>query len=432
MPKPRRPLPSHKRALAPVATVEAGEAAALAARLREQLGEPDAALATLKSAPPALGAAALEQLRREAGAAAREMLYRAAIEAPPPAAEAALAELAALADPDAAALLADLAEHLPGKEQRKAARRALFHLRSRGVPIPEPRRPPPAAPAAQPRAVLYRALATHSDGLGSRLLWLFADRPLGGAYRFVALINDLAGLKDFVVHDTTRKRLAAEEAEARQRGEFTWVELPVPYAQWLLQEAVALNADSGFPLPTEYHAWRDVVGAPTTPVERPLIYEHVSRFEVKMRPELLREAPRLFEEPEMEGWFLGYRQVQPYAVELRRAREARLVLTPESEEQRHERVLTQAIRELFTPPLRRALQRRLEETAYIFWATGRREQAKRAVAAAVEIADSDPLLLPRHPLVRSLLERSIELAIQAERAGIDPTQYDRSPYDPVG
>jgi hypothetical protein len=150
-----------------------------------------------------------------------------------------------------------------------------------------------------------------------------------------------------------------------------------------------------------------------------------------MRPELLRESPELFEEPEMEGWILGYKEVRPYAAELRRARESRLVLTAESEEQRHERVVGQAIRDLFGTPQRRALQRRLEEVAYIFLRTERPQEAKLAIAAAVELADTDPILLPRHPFVRQLVERSIELAIHAERAGVDPSQFDRSPYDPI-
>lgn len=426
MAKPRRPT-SPARSASLTAPVEASEVHALAARLRELVDAPERALAVLATEPPALAAAALEALHREVGAAASALFRQAAAEAAPPVAEAAIDALAALADTEALAHLVALAEQAPEKERRKAARRALYRLRSQGVAIPEPSRRAPAAASTQPRAVPYRALATHIDGAGSRLLWIFADRPLGGAYWFIALLNDLAGLKDFVVRDTTRKRLATEEAEARQRAEFTWVELPVPYAQWLLQEAAALNAESGQPLPTEYHAWREVVGAPSEPIERPLVYAHVSRFEVKMRPELLDETPRLFAEPELEGWFFGYREVQRYATELRRAREARLVLTPESEEQRHERVLTQAIRDLVTPRVRRALQRRLEETGYLFWATGRPEQAKRAVAAAVEIADRDPLLLPRHPFVRALVERSIELAIEADRAGLDPTRFGRQP-----
>src|SRR5262249_19339194 len=317
------------------------------------------------------------------------------------------------------------------KDQRKAARRSLFRLRSLGIHPPAQAAAAPAAPA-QPRAVLYRALASHIDGVGSRALWLFADRPLGGAYLLTFVLNDLVGMKDAYVRDSTRKRLAARAAETRGHEGMTWVELPVTYAQWLIQEALALNAESGFPVPTEYRHWRDVAGPPPEPYERPLAYEEVSRFEIKMRPELLRDTPSLFEQPEVEGWFLGFQEVQPYASELRRARESRLVLTAESEEQRQERVVGQAIRELIGPAQRRALQRRLEETAYVFLRTERPQPAKLAVAAAVEMADTDAVLLPRHPFVRTLVERSIELAISAERAGADPPQLARSPSDPAG
>jgi hypothetical protein len=210
-----------------------------------------------------------------------------------------------------------------------------------------------------------------------------------------------------------------------------WVELPLGYAQWLIQEAVALNAEAQTPVPTEYRLWLDVIGEPSEPIERPLAYEEVSRFELKMRPELLREAPRLFEEPEINGWFLPYQAVRPHAAELRRARESRLVLTAESEEQRDERVRTQLVREIFTSRQRQGLQRRLEEMAYILLRTERPQAARRALAAAVEIADTDPVLLSRHPFVQALVDRSISLAIQAERAGVDPDQLERVGSDPM-
>jgi hypothetical protein len=410
--------------------VDHAEAAALAARAREALDQPDTALGVLVEAPEPLAAAALEALRREAGLAAVPLLARVAEQSTASLADAAVVELGALADPGAATALARLAETVPDKDRRKLARRSLFRLRSQGVQpaAGEVLARSAVATVLQPRATLYRAIASQIDGAGSRALSLYADRPLGGAYLFSVLLNDVAGMKDFFVRDSTRKKLAAREEEMReQAGE--WVELPIPYAQWLIQEGLSLNAESGLAVPHEYQHWKDVIGAPPEPYERPLAYEEVSRFEIKMRPELLEHSPELFEEEEIEHWLLGYPDVQKYAAELRRAAESRLVLTPESDEQRADRVLNQAIRDVFTAPMRRGLQRRLEETAYIFLRTERPQQAKLAIAAAVEIADSDPVMLPRHPFVHVLMQRSIQLAIQAERAGIDPTQLDRSPYE---
>ncbi|HEY7067707.1 MAG TPA: hypothetical protein VII06_39995 [Chloroflexota bacterium] len=436
MPKLRRAAPRPAAATAGATTpptADSAEVAALAARVREALDTPDAASDVLAGAPPELAVAALDALRQDAGAGAVPLLARLATRGAAALADAAIAELGALAEPAAATALARLDDTVADKDRRKAARRALFHLRSQGVQpeAGEALAPASVSTALQPRATVYRAVASQIDGLGSRALSLYAERPLGGAYLIAMVLNDQAGLKDCFVRDSTRKKLAAREEELRGHQGMEWVELPIPYAQWLIQEALALNAESSFAVPLEYRHWQDVIGTPPEPYERPLVYEQVSRFEIKMRPELLEHSTELFEEPEVENWMLGYREVQKYATELRRAAESRLVLSPESEEQRTERVLGQAIRDLFAGPLRKGLQRRLEETGYIFLRTDRPQAAKLAVAAAVEIADTDPVMLPRHPFVRLLVQRSIGMAIQAERAGVDPDEFDRSPYDPI-
>ncbi len=435
MAKPRRGRPSGllaSRAMpAETGLVEPAAVADLVAALRSQLETPDAAMATLLAAPEPVAVAALDALREEAGVSAVPLLEQVAGQGRPGLAAGALAALAALRDPGAAAALARLGDTLTDRDLRKEARRALFHLRSQGIsPPPTPLVSSRVAPTAPARATLYRALGSSIDGIGSRIVTFFADRPLGGTYQFVFLLNDLVGMKDFYVLESTRKKLAAREQELRERGE-TWVELPIDYALWLVQEALALNAESGFPVPVEYRAWQDVLGPPPRTFERPLVYEEVSRFEIKMRPELLQRTPELFKEPELEGWFLGYSDVRKHVEELRRAIESPLVLTPESDEQRVERILGQAIREFFTARQRRALQRRLEEMGYIFLRTGRPEQAKLAVAAAVEIADSDPILLTRHPFVRVFMQRSLMVALQALRAGVDPSAFDRRPEDPI-
>jgi hypothetical protein len=443
MAKPRRvhlpPQPPSLRgkgersALQTAPPVDPAEAGALASRVQQQLDSPDAAVTTLAEAPAPLAAAALEALRQGAGPAAIPVLAQAAERADAPlVAHAALVELGAVPEPAAAAALAHLGDTLAAKDLRKEARRALFHLRSQGVvPPAETAVARPAPSVLQPRVTFYQVLASNADGLGSRALALFADRPLGGAYLFNVLLNDLAGMKDFVVRDSTRKKLSAIESEMRQRERQTWIELPLNYARWLIQEALTLNAESGFTVPLEYRAWADTIGAPEQTYERPLAYEEISRFEIKMRPELLEQSPRLFEEPEVQPWFLGYRDVQKYVTEVRRAVESRIVLTAETDEQRLERVLTTAIREVMTAPQRRALQRRLEEQAYMFLRTDRPQQAKLAIAAAVEIADSDPALLSRNPFVRVYVQRSIEIPLRVLRAGADPSAIDRGPLDPV-
>jgi hypothetical protein len=74
------------------------------------------------------------------------------------------------------------------------------------------------------------------------------------------------------------------------------------------------------------------------------------------------------------------------------------------------------------------MRRRLEEMAYIFWRTGRERSARLAVAAAFAIGDGP---LNRHPFARALVEKSLELALEAERSGMDPAMLRRDAYTPV-
>ena len=103
---------------------------------------------------------------------------------------------------------------------------------------------------------------------------------------------------------------------------------------------------------------------------------------------------------------------------------SRLIVTPETEGDRTERVLREAVKDLLPPVQRAGLKRRLEETAYIFLRTEREADARRAVQAAVTIEEDRPLR-PPHPFLRALVERSLRIAIEVERAAFEPTRLAR-------
>ncbi len=144
-----------------------------------------------------------------------------------------------------------------------------------------------------------------------------------------------------------------------------------------------------------------------------------------MHPTLEAETPRLFEQPEVEAWFLRPEEIRKWVRELIQPG-ARTLLMAEDEEQRRERIVREIINELLTPKVRHGLRRRLEETAYILLKTGRREDARRAVAAAVTIEEPRPLQ-PPHPFLRALVERSLRIAIAVERSGAEPLRLARAP-----
>jgi hypothetical protein len=336
-------------------------------------------------------------------------------------------------DEAAGRVLSAVATAAPGREQRKAARRALHRLRSTGVAVTIPA-PLPSTPVVTSSAETLRPIQTlvsASDGVGSRLLWLLLERPHGRLTMFNLAINDVVGLKDVLIEETTRRRFERRIEEWNERTEHGAIEVPVEYGLALLSEALALNAESQFPLPRDFVIRRSLLGELPPPPTDALIHQHVSRGQTFLMPNLLEESAGLLEgEPELMGWVFSYAEVEQYAREYRQAAESVLVLTSEPREVRLERIVGTAIDTLFTPTMRRAYRRRLEEIAYIFWQTGRERSARQAVAAAFAIPDTGSVRT--HPLLQAIVERSIEMAIEIDRSGMPlPPGANRTAYDRI-
>jgi hypothetical protein len=331
-------------------------------------------------------------------------------------------------------LVAAVSVSAPDKELRKAARRALHRLRSGGidVAVPVAASPEVSAPAPQEAFQALQALATSPDGVGSRLLWLLFERSRNsGLVLFTLAINDVVGVKDVMVDETTRRRFERHLDDWSERSERRPVELPTEYGLSLLSEALALNAESHFPVPRDLVLRRPQLGELPPPPAAALIHQHISRGQTFLMPNLLEESGGLLDaEPELIGWVFGYGEVERFAKEYRAADESRLVLTPEPRETRLERILASAIDALFTPEIRRAWRRRLEETAYILWQSGRERSARQAVAAAFAIGDTGSLRA--HPLLRQVVLRSDEMANEIDRTGIPlPPGANRTARDPI-
>lgn len=336
-------------------------------------------------------------------------------------------------DGAAGQVLAAVAATAPDREQRKAARRALHRLRSVGVVVPMSV-PVEAAPVTTPPTEpvrVARAHASPSDGVGSRILWLLLERPHGGMTMFSLAINDVVGLKDFLFEETTRRRFDRRLDEWIERTDLRAIEIPTEYGLSLLSEALALNAESQSPLPRDFVFRASLLGELPAPPTDALIHQHISRGQTFLMPTLLDESAGLLEtELELGSWGFSYGEVQQYAREYRQAAESLLVLTTEPREARQERIVRTAVDTLMTPTMRRAYRRRLEETAYFFWQTGRERSARQAVAAAFAIGETGSLR--SHPLLRAIVMRSIEMAIEVDRSGMPlPPGANRTARDPV-
>ncbi len=106
--------------------------------------------------------------------------------------------------------------------------------------------------------------------------------------------------------------------------------------------------------------------------------------------------------------------MRPYVDEVLDAQESKIVLNPIQKEARVGEVYQKAITDLFSGDRKHQVQRRLEEMAYYFLKLGKEEEAKTALATAVELEKPLNPFQP-NPFLLQLVIKSILVLLMEER-----------------
>jgi hypothetical protein len=303
-------------------------------------------------------------------------------------------------------ILVDAAGDKSKKELHKAAKKALYRLRSAGVQLEETRSASESILRA-PRYTFFGASASLIDAEGNRMLWLARTKALGGLHLVNCLINDEKGVLECYVYETNRKNY--QEVMDQMMAIYTAVEIDPLYCVHLIEEAAKLNAGSDTALPQEYLEAQQIIGKAERAFDRPMIYDHFREEEIYPNPVLLESGGRLFELDEFKGWHIPSDEMEPYNFKLQEAQESRIILSEQSQTERIEDIIGTAADELFQEKLRMLYSRRLEENALVLYLLDRRDDAKLALVAAVALKD-ESLPPRRQPFCSSLIERSLTLA----------------------
>lgn len=301
-------------------------------------------------------------------------------EAPPPEVEA-LPEALALAVLEAAvrrrrSALAEALSECPSRELSKAAKRALYRLRSAGVETQaRPRKVEPAPLAAPAPAEEPPSLLSPITSEGERALVVVRPKPGGGLELFQILASDSAGVTE-VVHLESGRGAYRKILRAVRSGKQAHLEVPLERARQILSAAAARNLASRRPLPE---------GAE----------EVLRRLGVKPREELDPLPPpaegdaalalrghELHREPEIASWLPPKKELEVLSQLLSNAAASPLEL---SEAQRREQLslrVRACMEGFFTEEVKKLYARRLWEMAELFELTSRPEPGSIARAEA--------------------------------------------------
>ncbi len=378
---------------------------------------PPAAAATLESWLAAVRAA-LEQgadpegLKGLVAASPQELLWDLHL----------MAALANIRNPAIPVLLAEMFGRSPDLPRRKALKRALHLLKTRGVPVPRevlPREEPLAGAELPPAT---QARVSPILGNGDSIVILSAPREILGGTSVVALINDGAGFQECHLLSLNSKQQKEFWEHYREQGLSEWFTVPGPYAVRLLEEAYAQQGRGGAAAGS-YPGLRERIwkywGRPD---EAPDLEQTPPAPEPSEPNRLLEQSRQLAEEPIFHYWLPGFKEMEPWFHKLQEILESPLVLSDHQKQGRADALVREAALALYPPESRGRWRRRLLATAYYLDLSQRPEPARIARAAAADLATppGGPLAM-ENPFLTGLVAKALGLALEEFRkAGAAP------------
>ncbi|HVP62716.1 MAG TPA: hypothetical protein VMT11_19325 [Myxococcaceae bacterium] len=294
---------------------------------------------------------------------------------------------------------AELLSRHPDREVAKAARRALYRLRSAGVSLAQPVRAPEAPPPASPApAESLSGFASLPDGTGQRAL-LLAQPVRGGVEVVEALISDELGLLSISRAEMSR---SAWRKLVRRPEMERLLPLSPEEGHALLAEAVRCNLATRTPFPPDSDLALRHLGVEAATTELPPL----------PAPEdgdaaLALESGALHREPELAAWLPPEPELKRLALRVDEVRTSPLALSPEQQaEALRERIRGQA-EEFFDPPHRQLYARRLWTVAQALERRGAEHLGRVARATARRLFHGSPGLFP--PFAEQLYAKVLAL-----------------------
>jgi hypothetical protein len=304
------------------------------------------------------------------------------------------------------------------KPLAKAAKKALYQLRSMGVAVPENKTAPPTAAPTPKIATVEElpSLLSAVSGSGEQAVVIPRAVRGGGLEILQFVASDEKGLIHLGHGESNRSAYRKQLREIHEGQGAPAIVISQAQANQILAHATALNLQSGtsFPDGTD-EALRHLGVLPrradlTIPAPEP------------EDERLAIEGAQLHREPEIQAWLPPEEQIRFLAAKMDQITHSPLQLT---EAQRAEQVVhlfRSAARDFFTPPMRKLYADRLWRMADFFEGLGRDKPAKLARAEARRLFHQTPEPFSR--FAEFLFEKVLLLSQRAQAADSAITPSD--------
>jgi len=284
------------------------------------------------------------------------------------------------------------------KAATKALRRARHRLRSRGVNVEEEQRGPFVATLGRAEGGFEAAAVTPIDPRGSRVVYLVEDNPAGGARIFEAVLDAERGVLAFEVYTATRGKARRFLREIVRRDSHPAVEAEPDSVRALIARSAGAQSAKR-PPPRNFSEWRSRVTSAPEGARTP--GEIAREALAPVDPAFGRRVVELLRARELGPWPPENRALQGTAEKIAELQKSELVVAASARREQAEGILEEAVGELYAEPFAGHCAGRFDEMAYVYWRSGREEDARACLAAADAFRGSAG---ESRPVARAMLE----------------------------
>jgi len=278
-----------------------------------------------------------------------------------------------------------LAEDGLAKPARKVLRKALHRLRSRGVALAASSNREVVARLPSIDETIEVALVSPLDPRGSRMGYLVASHPAGGARLYEALFDDVRGIIEFRAYDTGRSRARKFVRELSGGTGRSMIEVEPGTLRALIAQAASRQATDR-PEPrafTENRSQLSLERASTTPAEQ--VVNELGAGDADDGERIERVAERLAS-GELGPWPPSLEALRTASDPLRERAKSTLIVSGAADEERSVELLRGAAADLFDAEFSAVMGDRFRETAFVLWRSDKVEDARDCLAAAAALA----------------------------------------------
>jgi len=316
---------------------------------------------------------------------------------------------------NAAAIVAVAHSDAAPAAARKAARRGLGVLKSRGVALPENK--PAVTPALGALGPSFEAWFVPPDQSGIATYTIGASSP-GHRYQIADIrIHESAGVIEMNVGEATRGSIRDSFRKMEQSVGHAPAPVPVDWARWRIAQGRKRNASSGLVMPLGFDTAANLLepvpqAEPTHPIEVAALV--VSDEDIEKR---VPASAHMHNDPEFRAWLPEIQHVQDL---LNKVGE-RIAPDPDQAGERLNAIFEEEIKSatdrFFTPEVRALVAARMRDAAVSFLAREGRERALDVLAVAEAAKRCGLITSPPSdvPFLRSFFQKA--LAVVASSSG---------------